>query len=164
MTPAEREEQDRRNTEYILDMFRRQYERGNDSIGLMSAIHWCARVGIPIPDWAASAFRRAVTPVLDLRCTSWDDAFGPPWKGRKVDRLQLERRFAIEVVVRVDGCRARGMTLDQALEHVVARHNARITDLNAKLTKSVAKKFYTKTAPSVNRAENAAAPSGKKSR
>jgi len=78
-----------------------------ERIALMEAIYWCIEPrplddALPIPDWAAAAFKEAVWPVMSTyTIDSWDSVFGRPHPSRKLDQLRKRQLLEFEIFARV---------------------------------------------------------------
>lgn len=71
-----------------------------DGWALMRAISECARCGLPLPDWAATAYLRAFRNVL--KEGSWDAVFGSPYPpGTQRDALRKMSELSIPVLLKV---------------------------------------------------------------
>jgi hypothetical protein len=89
-------------TDYSADYWekrRRRFERGDRS-AVLDVIFACALSPrpLPLPAWAASAFRDIFLQTKRYEYLSWDEAFGPPHrKGRKTGsgRSRHETRAAV---------------------------------------------------------------------
>jgi hypothetical protein len=68
-----------------FDRHQRKFERG-DKGALLAVLFECANAGLPMPPWAAKAFRSAfLATKVEYRHASWDEVFGRPHK----DNLKL---------------------------------------------------------------------------
>ena len=71
-----------------LDRLREPVEAG-DGLAIMMGVEQCARYGLAMPDWLASAFiERALLVLKPPYRKSWDDAFGKPWPGMQLKHLR----------------------------------------------------------------------------
>ena len=64
---------------------RLRFNQGNKG-AILDAVYACATVGVPLPEWAATAFVKASDDVKrKMLHASWDDVFGiPHLKGEKL--------------------------------------------------------------------------------
>lgn len=61
---------------------------------LARVIFFCGQNGVPLPGWAAKAWRRALLDVLSSKLASWDEVFGhvPPKSEQKRKSTQIQRQ------------------------------------------------------------------------
>ncbi len=105
-----------------LEEERERFTAG-DRVALLAAVRECARCGLPMPDWVASAFIRSYDQVLNCRVKSWDEAFGKPFpKGKHVEALRQRRelRFAVGLAVLDRVKRDPSTPIDKGLFEVVS--------------------------------------------
>jgi len=76
-----------------LAVLRAQFEAG-DPRALLEAVGVCARCELTIPQWASAEFMTAIGEVAHARVASWDRAFGKPWEGKHLNKL--EQRLALQ--------------------------------------------------------------------
>lgn len=84
----------------MLEVYQGNFEHG-DQMSLILALKHCLKRSQPVPEWAATALLAAIGQVQNYEATSWDEVFGVPHPGRKVDQLRIERRLRWEVLHRV---------------------------------------------------------------
>tara|TARA_R100001509_G_scaffold160406_1_gene128165 strand:- start:1182 stop:1934 length:753 start_codon:yes stop_codon:yes gene_type:complete len=88
-----------RATKNLLPELEAEHAAG-DSKALFSALAVCARLGLPLPEWAGNAVIKAHTQASNYEISSWDHAFGAPYKkGAKIAQLRIRKkkeRFAVE--------------------------------------------------------------------
>jgi len=89
--PEDRPAQSARNYQVLIDGCRDRFMAG-EKAQLMAAINWCAAIGWPMPDWAASAYMDGYRRVaFEFKSNSWNTAFGKPHPGAKLPaRRQLK--------------------------------------------------------------------------
>jgi hypothetical protein len=86
--------------EGILARDEKKFARCGDGLLLLSVLEMCGRVGLKIPQWAATAFTELFNKVFWADVGSWDEAFGPAYpKGMHLAKARL--RFNIDLYLRV---------------------------------------------------------------
>ena len=103
--------------ERALAWLRRAFEAGDRS-SLLAAIRVCARSGLPLPDWASTAYIRAFDEVRNAEALSWDEVFGRPYpKGIHRNAERKRGRLRRVIAHRVKAIRASepGTPIDEAL-------------------------------------------------
>lgn len=104
-TLQQRRAQSRRNAAVSLAAYKKQYEEG-EKAALLSAINRCAESGVPIPVWAAEAFRKNYrATVWEFKHRSWDDVFGKPNQGKNLRSARKARNLRLAVHDRVQQLR-----------------------------------------------------------
>ena len=105
-TLQQRRAQSRRNATASLATCKKQYEEG-EKAALLSAINRCAEAGVPIPDWAADAFRKNYRATAwEFEHRSWDDVFGKPNRGKNLRSARKARNLRLAVYDRMQQLRA----------------------------------------------------------
>lgn len=110
---------------YHLDIkpLQKDFEAGHKA-ALMMCIRICAEYGLPLPAWAAIAYKEAFDSVRSLKYLSWDNAFGKPYL--KYTNAASERkkiRFASVIWSEVINEKEAGRRIDIGLfEDVGQRH------------------------------------------
>jgi hypothetical protein len=128
--PAQRRAQTGRNAAVSLAACKKQYEAG-DKAALLGAINRCATAGLPIPDWAAKAFRENYRATAwEFKHRSWDDVFDKPNKGKNLHAARQARNLREKVYLRVLRLRKkrpkpRDIFQIVADEHCITRRMAR---------------------------------------
>ncbi len=105
----------------FLEEERAKFASG-DRVALLAAVRECARCGLPMPEWVASAYIRSYDQVLNCRVKSWDEAFGQPFpKGSHINALRKRRelRFAVGLAVLDRVKRDPSTPIDKGLFEVV---------------------------------------------
>jgi hypothetical protein len=91
------------------------FEKG-DHVALMEAIARCMMYGVPIPNWAASAFCAGYQAIGRLEANSWDDVFGKPHaKGKHLKHKALRLKKREQVYHRIRELHAEGRAIDDEL-------------------------------------------------
>ena len=88
-----------------LEAMRKDIEAG-EGLLLLYAIRGCAKYGVAMPEWMAQEYMKVFDSVWNAKVTSWDAAFGAPYKKgahlgqvrkRKEDRKKVWMLVLIEV-------------------------------------------------------------------
>src|SRR6266853_5958929 len=74
-----------------LDQLERDFNGGDES-SIPTALAECARAGLVMPDWLASAYLAAYRHINHRRAVSWDDVLGSPLPDGGVRKLGELRR------------------------------------------------------------------------
>ena len=86
-----------------IDRCAEKYVADGDSLALFEAIAICARLEIPLPRWASSAFSNTFYKVLNCEFGSWDEAFGSPLpKGAQLKSARRRQEVRIKLYSRVN--------------------------------------------------------------
>lgn len=72
-----------------------------DGFSLLAVIRICASSGLVIPPWAVKQYIAKYDVILNCRASSWDDAFGKPYKGKHLKKLKQRRDLRHPVYMRV---------------------------------------------------------------
>lgn len=75
-------------------------EDGN-GFDVLDAVSQCALRGLVMPDWLANAYLSRYRTVLSCQAGSWDDAFGKPYRGKKLHNLRRRRNLRFGIYNRV---------------------------------------------------------------
>lgn len=78
---------------YIGSILRPRIENEGDTLAILEAMAECAENGLVAPDWLAKAFIEPIHKVLDYKVGSIDEAFGHPFKGKRVADLRRQREM-----------------------------------------------------------------------
>ena len=70
------------NVDAQMAEWREAFQAGN-SVALLLAIRTAIRLGLPPPEWAATAFSKAVETAAMSDVASWDDVFGKPHRANE---------------------------------------------------------------------------------
>jgi hypothetical protein len=118
-----------------LGEYKKQFE--SDKYYLMAAIRVCANHGIPLPDWAASAYIKAYDEVNNARAKSWSKVFGDPYpKGRHLAAIRKKRELQFAVFNKITQTLAMepSLPIDESLFEKVGK------ELN--IEKTLASEYY----------------------
>lgn len=87
--------------EQDLEEMHKRLEAGDKSV-ILEALDFCFVWKIPVPQWCADTFKRAVRKVRNYEARSWDDVFCRPHP--KHTQLKTERERVLELFAYLD-CR-----------------------------------------------------------
>lgn len=121
-------------TPAALKEMQKYYDEGQKD-GPLHAITRCLRYDVPIPQWAAAGFLKAVESVMNFEVNSWDALFGKP-HGPGVHLAAKKKKLDKEYAVYSDvfDLHAAGRSIDESLfEEVGLKHG---------VGKTLAAEFY----------------------
>lgn len=78
---------------HIATVLRPRIEAEGDALAILEAMADCAENGLAAPAWLARAFAEPIRKVLAYEVGSIDEAFGRPFKGKRIDDLRRQREM-----------------------------------------------------------------------
>lgn len=97
---------------------------------LFIAIRTCARFGVAMPPWAATAFLARMNAIDSMQASSWDEAFGSPWpKGKHLKTAREGLSIKYPIYMRI------------MEEHDKADNNGKKTPIDDLLFERIGKEF-----------------------